>query len=433
MMYNNSNNNSYNKSYSNSKYKDNGKNNVNNKNQYYKYNYVSYCTEINPTNVQKGMIEEFFRVCTLAYNQYLDFNKKLAEESKYCVAPDSFLNQYIKKLNSDELNVLLLPQNNEAINKTLKNAERAINKYISGKANYPSAKNIGTKNISYYFKRTKDVYYIKCERHRIYIPYIGWVRLKEKGYIPYKGSDEYVISGWIKKNAGRYYVSALINEKEKPKANMDFVSGIGIDLNLTNFATISTGQVIDNINKGPHVKKLQEKIKRESRAYNHIIKKRKKLVKEGLLDDKDLLDGKNLKKRRLAIDKKYRTMKNIRDDFTFKTVHDICINPYSFIAMEDLRVLDMVSEHRFAKYIALQNFYKFKLLVHKKCVDSGTELRIVDRWYPSSKTCHSCGAYFSKLTIDDREFECPKCGERICRDLNAALNIRDSKEYFVWV
>lgn len=100
----------------------------------------------------------------------------------------------------------------------------------------------------------------------------------------------------------------------------------------------------------------------------------------------------------------------------------------SYIAIEDLNVKGMMKNKHLSKAVASQKFYEFRTKLEVKCKELGSELRIVDRWYPSSKLCHKCGRIKKDLKLSDRKYIC-ECGYHADRDFNASLNLRDSKTY----
>ena len=100
----------------------------------------------------------------------------------------------------------------------------------------------------------------------------------------------------------------------------------------------------------------------------------------------------------------------------------------SYIVIEDLNVRGMMKNRHLSKAVASQKFYEFRTKLEEKCIELGIELRIVDRWYPSSKLCHECGCIKSDLKLSDRVYKC-ECGYRADRDFNASLNLRDAKTY----
>ena len=121
-------------------------------------------------------------------------------------------------------------------------------------------------------------------------------------------------------------------------------------------------------------------------------------------------------------------MDNIRTDYINKTIAEIVKTKPYYITIEDLNVSGMMKNKHLSKAVASQKFYEFRTKLQAKCNENGIELRVVDRWYPSSKTCHCCGAIKKDLKLSDRIFKCD-CGYIEDRDFNAALNLRDATTY----
>ena len=257
-----------------------------------------------------------------------------------------------------------------------------------------------------------------CERHRINIPTLGWIRLKEKGYIP-TTKDGYVIkSGAVSVRAGRYYVSALV---EIPDLNPVACQkeGIGIDLGIKEFAVLSDGRFYGNINKSKKLRKLEKQLRREQRC---LSRKYENLKKGGVTQRS------NLRKQKLKVQKLHQRIADIRTDYFRKVISEIVKTKPSHITIEDLNVKGMMKNRHLSKAVASQKFYEFKEKLQEKCAEFGIELRVVDRWYPSSKTCYCCGSVKKDLKISDRIFKC-SCGYVENRDYNASLNLRDAKTY----
>lgn len=260
----------------------------------------------------------------------------------------------------------------------------------------------------------------RCERHRINIPSLGWVRIKEKGYIP-TTKDGYVIkSGHVSIKADRYYVSVLIEIPNNKIANHSS-EGIGIDLGLKDFAVVSNGKIYKNINKSSKLKKLEKQLIREQRS----LSRKYENVKKGESTQKT-----NIQKQRLKVHKLHHRIDNIRTDYINKTIAEIVKTKPSYITIEDLNVSGMMKNKHLSKAVASQKFYEFRTKLQAKCNENGIKLRVVDRWFPSSKTCHCCGAIKKDLKLSDRIFKCD-CGYIEDRDFNAALNLRDATDYEV--
>ena len=260
----------------------------------------------------------------------------------------------------------------------------------------------------------------RCERHRINIPSLGWVRIKEKGYIP-TIKDGYVIkSGHVSIKADRYYVSVLIEIPNNKIANHSS-EGIGIDFGLKDFAIVSNGKIYKNINKSAKLKKLEKQLIREQRS----LSRKYENLKKG-----ESTQRANIQKQTLKVQKLHHKLDNIRTDYINKTIAEMVKTKPSYITIEDLNVSGMMKNKHLSKAVASQKFYEFRTKLQAKCKENGIELRVVARWYPSSKTCHCCGAIRKDLKLSDRIFQCD-CGYIEDRDFNAALNLRDATTYEV--
>ena len=124
----------------------------------------------------------------------------------------------------------------------------------------------------------------------------------------------------------------------------------------------------------------------------------------------------------------HQRLTNIRTDYINKVVSNVVRNKPQYIAIEDLNVKGMMKNRHLSKAVAQQKFYEFRTKLTNKCNALGIELRIVDRFYPSSKLCHKCGSIKKDLKLKDRIYKC-ECGYEEDRDYNASLNLRDAKIY----
>ena len=380
----------------------------------------SFKTEINPTDEQKVKIRKTIGTCRFIYNFYLAHNKELHENGKKFMSSSQFRvwlnNEYLP---SHPEYSWIKEAYSKSVTQAVNNGQTAFEKFFDHKSAFPKFKKKGRSDVKMYFVRNnpKDCL---CERHRIKIPSLGWVRIKEKGYIP-TTKDGYVIkSGHVSIKADRYYVSVLIEIPDKRTAN-NSSKGIGIDLGLKDFAIVSNGKTYKNINKSAKLKKLEKKLIREQRS----LSRKYENIKKGGSTQK-----RNIQKQRLKIQKLHHRIDNIRTDYINKIIAEIVKTKPSHITIEDLNVSGMMKNRHLSKAVASQKFYEFKTKLLAKCKEYGIELRIVDRWYPSSKTCHCCKSIKKDLKLSDRLFRCD-CGYIEDRDFNAALNLRDATTYEV--
>ena len=378
----------------------------------------SFKTEINPTEEQKARIRRTIGTCRYVYNFYLGHNKALHDNGeKFMTGKDFSLwlnNEYIPD-NPDK--TWIREVYSKAVKKSIEDGCAAFTRFFKHQSDFPKFKKKGKSDVKMYFVRNnpKDC---QCERHRLKISTLGWVRIKEKGYIPTTKDGYMIRSGTVSVKAGRFYVSVLV---EIPDVNIDNNSneGIGIDLGLKDFAIVSNGKTYRNINKSAGLKKLEKQLIREQRS----LSRKYENLKKG-----ESTQRANIQKQKLKVQKLHHKMDNIRTDYINKTIAEIVKTKPSYITIEDLNVKGMMKNRCLSKAVASQKFYEFRTRLKAKCDENGIKLRVADRFYPSSKTCHHCGSVKKNLKLSDRIYRC-ECGYVADRDLNAALNLKDAKTY----
>ena len=380
----------------------------------------SFKTEINPTEEQKVEIRKTIGTCRYIYNFYLAHNKELYDKGEKFMSGKSFSvwlnNEYLPQ-NPDKL--WIKEVSSKSVKRSIENGCIAFTRFFKHQSAFPNFKKKGKSDVKMYFVKNnpKDC---RCERHRINIPSLGWVRIKEKGYI-LTTKDGYAIkSGHVSIKADRYYVSVLVEIPNNKIAN-NSNEGIGIDLGLKDFAIVSNGKTYKNINKSAKLKKLEKQLIKEQRS----LSRKYENLKKGESTQKT-----NIQKQRLKVQKLHHRIDNIRTDYINKTIAEIVKTKPSYITIEDLNISGMMKNKHLSKAVASQKFYEFRIKLQAKCKENGIELRVVDRWFPSSKTCHCCGAVKKDLKLSDRIFKC-SCGYVEDRDFNAALNLRDAATYEV--
>lgn len=378
----------------------------------------SFKTEINPTEEQKARIRKTIGTCRYVYNFYLGHNKALHDNGEKFMTGKSFSlwlnNEYIPD-NPDK--TWIREVYSKAVKKSIEDGCAAFTRFFKHQSDFPKFKKKGKSDVKMYFVRNnpKDC---QCERHRLKIPTLGWVRIKEKGYIPTTKDGYMIRSGTVSVKAGRFYVSVLV-ELPDVNINNNLNEGIGIDLGLKDFAIISNGKTYRNINKSAGLKKLEKQLIREQRS----LSRKYENLKKG-----ESTQRANIQKQKLKVQKLHHKMDNIRTDYINKTIAEIVKTKPSYITIEDLNVKGMMKNRCLSKAVASQKFYEFRKRLKAKCDEKGIELRVADRFYPSSKTCHHCGYIRKNLKLSDRIYRC-ECGYVADRDLNAALNLKDAKTY----
>ena len=381
----------------------------------------AYKVEINPTDEQKSKIHQTIGVSRFVYNFYIAHNKEVYEKEGKFVSGMDFSkwlnNEYIPK-NQDMK--WIKEVSSKATKQAIMNGDKAFRDFFKKAKGFPRFKKKKNQDVKAYFPKNNKTDWT-LERHRVKIPTLGWVRLKEFGYIPV---NSIVKSGTVSQKADKYYVSILVEEDDK-KVYKSTNEGLGIDLGVKEFVVCSNGIKFKNINKTSTVKKVEKKLKREQRKLSRkyeSLKIRNKNLKEGRATSQ------NIQKQLVKVQKLHQRLTNIRTDYINKIVSSIIKQKPSYITIEDLNVKGMMKNKHLSKAIASQKFFEFKTKLMFKCKENHIELRIVDRFYPSSKTCSSCGKVKKDLKLSDRVYKCD-CGLTIDRDLNASINLKNAKEY----
>ena len=386
--------------------------------------------EINPTDEQKSKIHRTIGVSRFIYNFYIAYNKEIYEREGKFVSGIDFSkwlnNEYIH--NNQEMN-WIKEVSSKATKQAIMNGDKAFRDFFKKDKGFPKFKKKKNQDVKAYFPKNNKTDWT-IERHRVKIPTLGWVRLKEFGYIP---TNSIVKSGTVSQKADRYYVSILVEETDIEISNGNTGikifnhnnEGVGIDLGIKEFAVCSDGIKFKNINKTSTVKKVEKKLKREQRKLSRkyeSLKIRNKNIKEGRATRQ------NIQKQIVKVQKLHQRLANIRTDYINKTVSKIVKQKPSYVTIEDLNVKGMMKNKHLSKAIVSQKFFEFKTKLISKCKQNNIELRIVDRFYPSSKTCSNCGKVKKDLKLSDRIYKCD-CGFTIDRDLNASINLKNAKEY----
>ncbi len=377
--------------------------------------------EINPTDEQKSKIHQTIGVSRFIYNFYIAHNKEIYEREGKFVSGMDFSkwlnNEYIP--NNQEMK-WIKEVSSKATKQAIMNGDKSFRDFFKKAKGFPKFKKKKNQDVKAYFPKNNKTDWT-IERHRVKIPTLGWIRLKEFGYIPV---NSIVKSGTVSQKADRYYVSILVEETDIKISNPNN-AGVGIDLGIKEFAVCSDGIKFKNINKTSTVKKVEKKLKREQRKLSRkyeSLKIRNKNIKEGRATRQ------NIQKQVVKVQRLHQRLANIRTDYINKIVSSIIKQKPSYITIEDLNVKGMMKNKHLSKAIASQKFFEFKTKLTVKCKENHIELRIVDRFYPSSKTCSQCGKVKKDLKLSDRIYKCD-CGFTIDRDLNASINLKNAKEY----
>lgn len=349
-----------------------------------------YKFRIYPNKEQEILLSKHFGCSRFVYNYFLNQRKEQYQK-------DNKSDNYYKQAKSltelkkqDEYN-WLKEVNSQTIQFALRNLDTAYDRFFRKLAQFPNFKS----------RKHKNTFTIpqfgKLEENKIFIP-------KFKEGIKVK-LDKREVKGKIgklnitKTPTGKYHVSIFTEQtiEQLPKTNKK----CGIDLGIKDFAITSDGIKFKN---NRYTKKYSRELKK---SQQHLSRKEK---------------GSNgFEKQKLKVAKIHEKIASCRLDTLHKVSKELVEN-YDLISIEDLNVKGMIKNHKLSKHIADASWGNFVNLLNYKCDWYGKELVKVNRFYPSSKTCSSCGWINQGLKLSDREWTC-KCGKIHDRDINASKNI----------
>ena len=352
--------------------------------------YKSYRFRICPNKEQQAVLARYFGSVRFVYNHFLAERKRQYEETN---SSDSYYAQAkaLTELKHTEEFSWLSEINSQTLQHALRHLETAYVNFFRGNAKFPSFKSKKAKN-SFTVPQ-----HCTISGGRIYIP-----KFKEG----IKVREHRKVRGIVKSMtisltpAGKYYVSILSKENYEAIGKTGKV--VGIDLGLKDFVITSDGRKYKNHRYlkqyGKKLATAQKHLSRKQHGSNSYEKQRRKVA---------------------AIHEK---IANCRMDNQHKVSIDLIRN-YDVICLEDLNIKGMVKDHRLSKAINDASWGQFVSMLSYKAEINDKQVVKIDRWYPSSKTCHNCGWVNEGLKLSDRQWVCPHCGEVIDRDVNAAKNI----------
>ena len=386
----------------------------------------AYKTEIHPTKDQIKLIHQTCGNVRYIYNRFIAFNFERLKKKEAVVSGYD----YSKMINHDpDTPSWLKTVSSKALKQSIMNAHHAFQAYLKGKKGKPRFKKKSGDN-SFYLIGT-----FKVERHRIFLPTLKWVRLKEYGYIP-----KDISSVTVSVKNGRYYISCL-SKTERDERIATSGEGIGIDFGLKEQFIIKE-QTIPSVNKSKKVRRLEKKLRQKQRSLSRRYESNmankvyyKSGAKKGQLKSfewkRPLHECKNLQKQQQVVNRLRERLTRIRTDYNRKGLQSILKRKPSFIVIEDLNVKGLMKNKHLSKAIAQAQWYTSRVFLQQQCEKLGIELRLAPRFYPSSKLCSHCGYKNVDLKLKDRSWECPDCHAIHDRDENAAINLERCTDYTV--
>lgn len=391
---------------------------------------ITYKVELKLNNAQKVKIDSYIGVSRWVYNKFIEINnanyKETHDSKSYMNAytfSKWFNNQYLKDNPED---IWVKDYYAKHVKQAMIDADtnmKAFFRHIRGKPKFRSFKK---HQGSYYFCANGKSQPVKYDKYQIKLPKIGFVRYKERDYIPV-GKEFRVVSGRIKERAGRYYLTALVEQPEYKKLKLTG-EALGIDLGIKDFAILNTGEKYHNLNKTIKLRKLRKRLKRLQRKESRQYQDYKQRLKNNKYERRATTDF-NLAVTQDKILKLNGRITNILNDYQDKIIAHVVRTKPQYVAIEDLNVSGMIKNHHLAKQVQHQRFYRFRTRLINKCKWLGIPVHLVDRFYPSSKTCSQCGFYNEEFKsmgqkfLRIRKWTCPNCGSTMDRDINASENI----------
>lgn len=315
---------------------------------------------------------------------------------------DNDLRKEITQLKKDELPWLNEVSNNVA-KQAVKDCCNAYKNFFKGLADKPRFKSRKKSRPSFY----NDTDKLKVKEKSVLIEKVGWIKTKEQIPMSVKYTNPRVSYD------NKYWYISVGIEEEQPTVKLTDVS-LGVDVGIKDLAVCSNGMTFKNINKTKEVKRLKKVLKRKQRQCSRKYEQNKK--------GKEYVKTKNIAKLEKQIKLIYRRLSNIRLNYIHQVTTKIVKTKPSRVVMEDLNIKGMMKNKHLSQAVAEQCLYNFKVIIKYKCELYGIEFVEADRYYPSSKTCSSCGSIKKDLKLKDRTYKC-SCGLNINRDYNASINL----------
>lgn len=354
----------------------------------------SYKTELRPNNKQKTLLSKHCNASRFAFNWGLE-QRKLLWESEQKSTNAIALHKKLNELKKTSLG-FLYETSKCAPQEALRDLDRAFKNFFAKRSGFPKFKS--RKNDRQSFRLTGA---ISVDEKAIKLPRIGWIRLKEDNYIP---GDKHILSATISCHADRWFVSLNVKENNPPKADLSDEI-IGIDVGIKTLATCSDGKVFDNpktlYKTEKKLRRSQKSLSRKRKGSNNSLKAKKKLAKVHF------------------------KVTNIRKDVLHKITTAVARTKPKAVVMEKLNIKGMSANSRLSKSILDCAWHELRRQLDYKLGWIGSELVLADTFYPSSKTCSSCGSIKKELSLSERTYSCEACGFEEDRDLNAAINLKN--------
>jgi len=380
-----------------------------------------------PNNKQNTLMFQNAGTARWAYNWALGREKENYANGGKFISDNDLRKELTQLKKTDEFSWLNSVSNNVS-KQAVKDACIAYKRFFKGQAKFPKFKTRKKSPPKFYQDNVKIQFtgtHVKFEglakSKKGNKQQLNWVRLAEHNRIPF-GKDVKYINPRISFDGLNWFISVGIEYPNSIETPLN--QGVGIDLGIKDLAICSDSKTYGNINKTKKMRRLEKQKKRLQRQ----VSRKYETNRDGL----KYIKTKNIIRLELKIKSVQHKLNGVRDNYIQQTTTEIVKTKPSFVSLEDLNVSGMMKNKHLSKAIQQQSLYEFGRQLKYKGTWNHIEVRIVDRWYPSSKTCHECGKINKLLTLNDREWICTGCGSILDRDLNASLNLRDTENYKIF-
>jgi putative transposase len=379
---------------------------------------------LHPNNKQQTKLFQSAGVARFAYNWALDYQIENYKNGGKFISHYQ-LRPIFTKLKTQNEYLWLNDYSNNITKQAIIDCCGAFEKLFKGLAKHPRFKSKHHSKPSFYVDTAKIQFKdgrVKLEKltlsRKSNKRLFNWIRLAEPDRIPEnaKYSNPRVTFEGL-----NWWVSVGVEYDERSVTPQN--DGIGIDLGVKDLAICSDGITYKNINKSTKVRKLNKKKRRLQRKVSRKYLKNKK--------GESYCKTRNIIKSQRQLLKLSHRLTNIRRNYLNQTTTEIVNREPKFIVLEDLNVKGMLKNRHLAKAVQEQSFYEFRRQLEYKCLENHIELRVVDRFYPSSKMCSFCGNIKKDLKLKDRIYHCEVCGNTIDRDFQASINLKNCTDYTV--
>ena len=359
-----------------------------------------------PNREQQARLNQVLGCYRFVYNQCLDRKQKEYNENRNSLGLTELSKWFHGTLLKDENLSWLKTQNTKVMKQSIRQMLGAYDKFFKQHNGFPKFKSKKDKQSALFPLEAISKRNAFNERKITLTQDLKGIRFRCSD-LYFKRLQDYkdcIKSANVSKTkSGNYFLSILVDIPQNEFAKFRHTKQcVGIDLGVKNFVITSDGEVFEN----KHFFKKQEcKVKKLQRQMSRKVK-----------------NSNNRNRQRIRLAKAFERLTNQKEAYIHYVVNCL-LKDYDLVCMEDLNVSGMLKNHKLAKAIQEVGLYRFRQVLTDKAVLNGKQVVLVDRFYPSSKTCHKCGYIKRNLTLSDREWTCPMCGEHHDRDVNAAMNI----------